>query len=99
VAGVMSINFTTSLTETGAMLFNVSGAFRSIAAAGGYQLLSFSPAAGETRVMVVGSIVSGPIFQLNVADKSKPVFVALQQVAGKDYSRRSPGDYRVSVNR
>ena len=57
-----------------------------------------TPATGETRVMVVGSIVSGAVFQLNVDDKSKPVFVTLQQVAGKDYSRRSTGDYHVSVN-
>jgi hypothetical protein len=98
VAGVVSVDVTSSLNDTGGMLFSVTGAYRSIAAARGYQLLSFTPATGETRVMVVGSIVSGAVFQLNVDDKSKPVFVTLQQVAGKDYSRRSTGDYHVSVN-
>jgi len=98
VAGVLSVNVTSSLNDTGGMLFSVTGDFRSIASAG-YQLLNFTPATGETRVMVVGSIVPGTVFQLNVADKSKPVFVALQQVAGKDYGRRSPGDYHITVVR
>jgi len=98
VAGVVSVDVTSSLNDTGGMLFSVTGAYRSIAAARGYQLLSFMPGTGETRVMVVGSIASGTVFQLNVDDKTKPVFVTLQQVAGKDYSRRSTGDYHVSVN-
>jgi hypothetical protein len=99
VAGVLSVSLASSLNDTGAMLFSVTGDFRSIAASAGYQLLNFAPATGETRVMVVGSIVPGTVFLLNVADKSKPVFVALQQVAGKDYGRRSPGDYHITVVR
>lgn len=99
VAGVLSVNVASSLNDTGALLFSVTGEFRSIAASAGYQLLSFAPGATDTRVMVVGSIVSGAAFQLNVADKSKPVFVTLQQVAGKDYARRSPADYHVTIVR
>lgn len=99
VAGVLGINVDTPLTDTGAMLFSVNGAFQSIAAVRGYQLLSYAPGSGDTRVMVVGSIVPGTVLQLTVADKSKPVFVSLQQVAGRAYERRSPGDYRVTVTR
>jgi hypothetical protein len=98
VAGVVSVKVDSRDTDTGAMLFSVTGAFRSMAASAGYQLLSYAPGTGETRVMVIGSIVPGAVFQLNVADKSKPVFVTLQQVAGKDYARRSPGDYHVTVD-
>jgi hypothetical protein len=81
------------------MLFRINGAFESAAAANGYQLLSYSPTSVDGRVMVVGSIRPGTVLQLTVADKSKPVAVALQQVVGRGYERRPPGSYQVTVVR
>jgi hypothetical protein len=98
-AGILNVSVESSLTDTGAMLFRINGAFQSVAAANGYQLLSYAPTAVESRVMVVGSIRSGTVLQLTVADKSKPVSVALQQVVGRGYERRPPASYQVTVVR
>jgi hypothetical protein len=50
--------------------------------------------------MVVGPIVSGTVFSLNVADKSLPVGVTIDQVAARaSYAQRTPSGYRVTIVR
>lgn len=98
--GTVSVSVTSPRTDDGAMLFSVSGKFQSIEAAAGYQVLNYAPNPSVTRVMIVGSIASGTVFSLNVADKSLPVTVTLDQVAARaTYVQRSPGGYRVNLVR
>jgi hypothetical protein len=96
--GVVRVSVTSPNNDDGAMLFSISGAFQSIQGASGYQVLSYAPTTAVTKVVVVGPIVSGNVFSLNVADKSLPVRVTIDQVAARSsYMQRAPGDYRVTL--
>jgi hypothetical protein len=100
VPGLVGVSVASPNSDDGAMLFSVSGQFQSIQAANGYQVLSYAPTTTVTKVMVVGPIVSGTVFSLNVADKSLPVGVTIDQVAARaSYAQRTPSGYRVTIVR
>ena len=95
--GVIGISVASPNADDGAMLFSVTGSIQSVAAAGGYQVLSYAPSALVTKVMVVGAIVSGPVLSLSVADKAKPLGVTLDQVAARGtYVQRAIAGYQVT---
>ena len=100
VPGLVGVSVASPNSDDGAMLFSVTGTFQSIQAATAYQVLSYAPTTTVTKVMVVGPIVSGPVFSLNVADKSLPVAVTMDQVAARgSYVLRTPSGYRVTIVR
>jgi hypothetical protein len=97
VPGVIGISVASPNGDDGAMLFSVTGSIQSVAAAGGYQVLSYAPGASVTKVMVVGDIVSGPVLSLSVADKAKALVVTLEQVAARGtYVQRAIAGYQVT---
>ena len=100
ITGLIGVSVASPNSDDGAMLFSVSSTFQSIQAANGYEVLSYAPTTTVTKVMVVGPISSGTVFSLNVADKSLPVAVTIDQVAARgSYAQRTPSGYRVTIVR
>ena len=58
-----------------------------------------STAAGRHQIVVVGSLMVGPLVQFEVPDRGQlPLYrVRVQQVTGEDYGLRDTGNYRAVI--
>jgi hypothetical protein len=85
-AGELTVAFFETANDAGALLLTISGgAVESVTAPGGQQISFSTPAAGTTRVVVLGTLQTGDLLKIRVPDTSQvAAYTArLDQVADK----------------
>ena len=103
VAGVVTVSLTTpNAGADGAILFNVSGPqpLTSVTARPGLRVFS-QPLSTSTRVAVTGTLTSGAVVTIGVADtRNVAQYTAtVQVVAAPDFQLRSLTGYSLTVSR
>lgn len=102
VAGDLVVNLTTPGMQDGAVLIRVVGPVDAVTAEGGYLVESASLADGITRIVVVGTVTSGPVARLRVPDLAQAAqyFGLVEQVADRStFALLSTAGYSVKVER
>lgn len=100
VAGDLVVSLTTPGSQDGAVLVRVVGPVESVTAEGGYLVESAALPNGITRLVVVGTIQSGPVARLRVPDLSRAseYFGLVEQVADRStFALLSVAGYAVSI--
>jgi len=103
VAGLLTVSLATpNAGADGAILFNVSGpqALTSVTARPGLRVFS-QPLSTSTRVAVTGTLTSGAVVTIGVADtRNVAQYTAtVQVVAAPDFQLRSLTGYSLTVSR
>ena len=103
VAGLLTVSLETpNAGADGAILFNVSGpqALTSVTAGPGLRVFS-QPLSTSTRVAVTGTLTSGAVVTIGVADtRNVAQYTAtVQVVAAPDFQLRSLTGYSLTVSR
>ncbi len=102
VAGDLTLTLTTPGTSDGAVLIRVTGPVESITPVSGYLLESEPLSGGMTRLVIVGSIVAGPIARIRVPDVNAvgTYLTLVEQVADRNtFALLSTAGYAVSVSK
>ena len=85
-AGELTVALFESGNNAGALLLTISGGtVESVTAPGGQQVSFFTPAAGTTRVVVLGTLQTGDLLKIRVPDTTQAAAYTarLDQVADK----------------
>ncbi len=103
VAGLLTVSLATpNAGADGAILFNVSGpqALTSVTAGPGLRVFA-QPLSTSTRVAVTGTLTSGAVVTIGVADtRNVAQYTAtVQVVAARDFQLRSLTGYSLTVSR
>ncbi|HYF40440.1 MAG TPA: hypothetical protein VD930_12175 [Gemmatimonadales bacterium] len=100
VAAVLEVNFATSATDDGAVLFTVSGGPVDSVEAPGYRLYTAQTGPTSMRVVVAGDLRAGTIARIHIADSRKlsQYSATIDQVAARgSYLQRDPVSYSLMV--
>jgi hypothetical protein len=100
VSGSLEVRLNSPNTDDGAALFTVSGGPVETAEALVGTLYVAKITGNTTRVVVAGTLTSGPIALVRIADMSHAGLysVELNQVAARStYARREPSGYTISL--
>lgn len=101
VAGELVVTLTSPGTTDGAVLLRLVGPVDEVQAVGGYLVESAALPGGITRIVVVGTITSGPVARISIPDMSQAsqYFGLVEQVADRgSYALVSVAGYSVSVS-
>jgi hypothetical protein len=102
-AGVLTVALVEATNDAGALLLTISGGtVESVSAAGGQQVSYSTPAAGTTRVVVLGTLQTGDLLKIQVPDTSRVAdyTARIDQVADKvTFALLDPSAYSLSVHR
>jgi hypothetical protein len=102
-AGVLTVALVEATNDAGALLLTISGGtVESVSAAGGQQVSYSTPAAGTTRVVVLGTLQTGDLLRIQVPDTSRVAdyTARIDQVADKvTFALLDPSGYSLSVHR
>lgn len=101
-AGALTVALFEAGTDAGALLLTISGGtVESVTAPGGQQISYSTPAAGTTRVVVLGALQTGDLLKIQVPDTSQAAAYTarLDQVADKvTFSLLDPSVYSLSIH-
>ena len=100
VAAILEVNFATSATDDGAVLFTVAGGAVDSVEAPGYRLYTAQASPTSTRVVVAGDLRAGTIARIHIADSRKlsQYSATIDQVAARGtYLQRDPVSYSLMV--
>lgn len=100
VAGELVVSLTSPGATDGAILLRVVGEVTEVTAAGNYRVESAPIGGGITRIVVAGTITSGPIARIAVPDLAAAgqYHGLVEQVADRHtFALRSTAGYSVSV--
>lgn len=100
VAGELVITLTSPGASDGAVLLRLVGPVDEVEAAGNYLVESAPLADGITRIVVVGTITSGPVARISIPDMSKAAqyYGLVEQVADRgNFALLSVAGYSVSI--
>jgi hypothetical protein len=102
-AGELTVGLFEAGNDAGAILLTISGGtVESVRAAGGQQVSYSTPAAGTTRVVVLGTLQTGDLLKIRVPDTSQVAdyTARIDQVADKvTFALLDPSAYSLSVHR
>lgn len=102
-AGELTVGLFEAGNDAGAILLTISGGtVESVRAAGGQQVSYSTPAAGTTRVVVLGTLQTGDLLKIQVPDTSQVAdyTARIDQVADKvTFALLDPSAYSLSVHR
>ena len=102
-AGVLTVALVEATNDAGALLLTISGGtVESVRAAGGQQVSYSTPAAGTTRVVVLGALQTGDLLKIQVPDTSQVAdyTARIDQVADKvTFVLLDPSGYSLSIHR
>jgi len=102
VAGELTLSLATPGTNDGAILIRLTGAVESITPMNGYLLESEPQSGGTVRLVVVGSLVAGPIAKVRVPDVNavNTYLTLVEQVADRTtFALLATSGYAVTVTR
>ncbi len=100
VAGELVITLTSPGANDGAVLLRLVGPVDGVEAAGNYLVESAPLTAGITRIVVVGTITSGPVARISIPDMSQAsqYYGLVEQVADRgSFALLSVAGYSVSI--
>ena len=100
VAATLEVNFATSATDDGAVLFTVSGGPVDSVEAPGYRLYTTQTSPTTMRVVVAGDLRGGTIARIHIADgrRLSQYAATIDQVAARgSYAQRDPVSYSLMV--
>ena len=100
VAGELVITLTSPGATDGAVLLRLVGPVDEVQAEGSYLVESAALSDGITRIVVVGTIVSGPVARISIPDMSQAsqYFGLVEQVADRgSFALLSVAGYSVTI--
>lgn len=99
-AGVLNVTLASHGSDDGAVLLTISGGPIDSVEAVGTELYSARPNASTMRLIVTGSLTSGPIARLHIPDtrEASRYVASVEQVASRSaYAQQDPAGYSVSL--
>lgn len=100
VAGELVVTLTSPGATDGAVLLRLVGPVAEVQAEGGYLVESAALSDGITQIVVVGTIVSGPVARISIPDMSQAsqYFGLVEQVADRgSFALLSVAGYSVTI--
>ncbi|MFN2316592.1 MAG: hypothetical protein ABR602_07890 [Gemmatimonadales bacterium] len=100
VAGELVVTLTSPGAADGAVLLRLVGPVDQVTAEGGYLVESAALSDGITRIVVVGTITSGPVARISIPDMSQAsqYFGLVEEVADRgSFALLSSAGYSVSI--
>lgn len=100
VAGELVVSLASAGGSDGAILLRLVGEITEVSAVGDYRVESASLGGGITRILVAGTITSGPVARIAVPDLAAAAqyYGLVEQVADRHtFALRSTAGYSVSV--
>jgi hypothetical protein len=98
--GDLTVAFSTTVGNNGALLILVNGAVDAVRPLGGYQVSSAPVGLSSTRVVVTGSIAPGDLFTITVKDVSLTYTAQVEAAADRaTFALNDPGQYTATVRR
>lgn len=100
VAGIIDVRLSSPHSDDGAVLLSITGGPVDSVDAAGHKLYSARTNADTLKLIVVGSLGSGPIARIHIPDNRHAFrYVArIGQVAARGtYEQRNPAGYRVAL--